>query len=576
MTHPIYAIGYARISDPSQLKGDGLENQIKAIERHIENNHWTLFPDGKVSREIFTGRKVEVAKRPKYNELIDLIKKNPNKIKYFVINRIDRSTRSGSEEYLLIKSQLASLGVELRDSQNIIQPISNTLEHLGISFDWSNKSPSRITEILLAEMGKEDVANILTRTVNTSFSRASLGFKLREANYGYKNVVILANDGKQKTIQLPHEQEAPQIIALFDKTVEGVLTEQEIVDHINSLGYKSRDRKLWNGKKGDKRIIGVKVGNKLTIKQMQKYRKNPIYCGVNIENWGKIQKKKIITKTQYKGLVSIEKFNQANKGKVYVEELPENKIKLFYDLNPEKILKRRQKFRKDYLFKNVVLCDVCKKPFLASPSTSKNKEKYSFYHCSRTHKYYGKPQSEVDKAMMTFLSKIKFSDKYHSILKKVLTHKHKQEQEKSLDTQIVINQRITGIQSELRETLTAIKKSNSELVKDEMERDFERLSMDLRQVQGERKKIELSYEEVTLFLEYSKNLMEHPIDMFLDISSYAEQMAIYKILFLEFPTYKEVLSGTPKISLFFKVSDENRDDKSLDVTPRRIELRFPG
>lgn len=69
-------------------------------------------------------------------------------------------------------------------------------------------------------MGKEDVANILTRTVNTSFSRASLGFKLREANYGYKNVVILANDGKQKTIQLPHEQEAPQIIALFDKTVE--------------------------------------------------------------------------------------------------------------------------------------------------------------------------------------------------------------------------------------------------------------------------------------------------------------------------------------------------------------------
>ena len=572
MSHQIYAIGYARISDPSQLKGDGLDNQALAISKYIEGNGWTVFPNGKVSKEVFTGRKIEVSKRPVYNELIDLIKKNPCTIKYFVINRIDRSTRSGSEEYLLIKNQLASLGVELRDTQNIIQPIVNTLEHLGIGFDWSNRSPSRMTEIIMAESAREDVANILTRTVNTSFSRVKTGFKLRESNYGYENAVIVGDDGKEKTIQIPNKKEAPQIIAIFDKTIEGVMTEQEIVDHVNSLGYKSRTRKMSVGKGSNRVILGVREGKKLDIKQMQKYRKNPIYCGVNIENWGKIEKQKVITKTQYRGLISIEKFNQANAGKIYIEELPKNEIKIFYDLKPEKILKRRQKFRKDYIFKNVVLCDVCRQPLLASPSTSKNKRQYSFYHCSRKHKHYGIPQVDLDKAMMNFLSKISFSDKYCSILERVLIHKFKGEQEKSLDTQIVVNQKIASIQSDLRQTLNAIKSSTSNIVTAELENDYERQSFDLRQAQNDRLKLELSYDELTAFLTYSKNLMEHPIEMFLNIATYSEQMSIYKILFLEFPTYKEVLSGTPKTSLFFKVGSSNTDEESLDVTLQRIEL----
>lgn len=571
MSEPIYAIGYARISDPIQLKGDGLLMQVQAIQRFADNNNLTFFPNNIVEEDIFTGRKIHVSKRPKYIELRNLILANPNKIKYFVIARIDRSVRSGSDDYLFMKNDLASLGVALRDAQNIIQPNINTLAHRDVAYDWSDESPSRLTEIIMAETAKKEVSNILTRTVDTSISRVERGLKLRESNYGYENKKIVDPTGKEVFIQVRNPIEAPHIEAIFDKTIEGVMTEQEIVDYVNSLGYKSRIRKR---RSLDRRVIGTTGGNKLDVKQMQKYRKNPIYCGVNIETWGKTKTKKIITKTDYLGLVSITKFNTANKGKVYIEELPDKNIKIFYDLKPEKILKRRQKFRKDYIFKNVVLCDICGSPLLASPSTSKSKNKYSFYHCSRNHKYYGVPQKDVDKAMMTFLSKISFSEKYHSILEKVLTSKWKEEQEKSLDTQIIVNQRITSIQSELRQTLDAIKNSKSEAVRTELENDYEKLTFDLKDVQVERQKLELSYDEITAFLAYSKTLMEHPTEMFLNVATYAEQMAVYKILFLEFPTYKTVVSGTPKISLFFKVSSENDSDKSLDVTLRRIELRL--
>ncbi len=105
----------------------------------------------------------------------------------------------------------------------------------------------------------------------------------------------------------------------------------------------------------------------------------------------------------------------------------------------------------------------------------------------------------------------------------------------------------------------------------ELEVDFERLGAELKDAQEERKKMELGYDEITSFLDYSKTLMEHPTEMFLNVETYSEQMATYQLLFLEFPTYKEIVSGTPKISLFFKVSSENNSDKSLDVTLRGIE-----
>lgn len=571
MKETINVIGYARISDPSQLKGDGLKNQREAIAGFVERNGWTLFPKNKVYTEVYTGTTQD---RPVYQNLLRMIKENPNKFKYFIIRSIDRGSREGSEVYLKMKAELANLGVDLRDTTGIIQPSVNTLEHRGVGWNWSNFNSSRIAEIVTAEGAKEERSRILTRTMDTSVYRIETGYKLREAQFGYKNERVIGADGKERSIQIRHEIEAKFIEAIFDKTVENILTEQEIVDYVNSLGYKSRDRKQWNGKGEERRIAGKKEGKKLDIKQMQKYRKNPIYCGVNIENWGGTLKRRIVTKTQYQGLISIGKFNLANKGKVYIEELPDNKIKVLHDLKLDKIIKKRQKFRTEYIFKNVVMCNLCREPLLASPSKSKSGKKVSYYHCARNHKYFGIPQKDMDTAMMSLLSNIKLNEKYYNIFEKVLTWKYKQEQEKSLDTQIILNQNISSLQSNLKLTLEAFKSATNLSMKKKYEEEYEKIEEQIILTKIERQKLELDYDDLVAFLKYAKKLMEHPIEMFLNVSTYNEQMAIYKILFTEFPTYEEVLNRTPKISLFFKVGMENISDKSLAVTSRGIEPRF--
>ncbi len=53
-----------------------------------------------------------------------------------------------------------------------------------------------------------------------------------------------------------------------------------------------------------------------------------------------------------------------------------------------------------------------------------------------------------------------------------------------------------------------------------------------------------------------------------------EQASLYSLFFDEFPTYSEILNGTPKLSLLFKLNSELRDEKSQVVTLRGIEPRF--
>lgn len=174
--------------------------------------------------------------------------------------------------------------------------------------------------------------------------------------------------------------------------------------------------------------------------------------------------------------------------------------------------------------------------------------------------------------MMTFLSKIKFSEKYYPIFDKVLTWRYKKEQEKSLGVQTILNQHLASLQQKLLEIMEAHRTVSNQSMKKQYELDYESVEEKITLAKIERQRIELNYDDMVAFLKYARKIMEHPIEMFLNVSTYNEQMAIYKILFKEFPTYKEVVSGTPKISLFFKIISKNKDEKSLNVTLQRIEL----
>lgn len=562
------AIGYIRLSDPKQLQGGGAENQADAIKHYIKAHGMTLYKN-KVFQEVYTGTTND---RPVFNALLEEIKKQKGKIKYFIIKKIDRSSRAGSKEYLEMKLTLASLGVEMRDAEGVIQPPQNRLAHRNVGYDWSTTSSSHMAEIILAEVASEDRKNILTRTVDTSITRVETGYKLREANYGYKNKRILTEDGQYKYIQEPYEPEAIFIRTIFKDSSESLLTDKEIVDKINTLGARTRLRHTYN--KARTKVIGTKEGNKISVKQMQKWRQNPIYCGVINEHWGKLQKRTITSLAQYEGLISIDLFNRANKGKVFIELAPEKRVKILYDLKPEKIIKKRQKFRKDFLFKNVVLCPHCKNPFKASISKSKSKKAVPYYHCERGHKYFGVPKKEFEDNVYDFISRIRFSDLYYTKLKKFLTLEFRNKMNSLNDDHINLDEGLTKLREELKEIYNSIKKSKSPTVLDSLEKEYEEKLAEINTREEERKALRITEEDLTEFLETSKAIVEHPEDILVDVQSFEHQIAVNSLFFEELPTYTEILSGTPKLTLFFKLLSSSNDKEDVLVTLQRVELCF--
>ena len=60
--------------------------------------------------------------------------------------------------------------------------------------------------------------------------------------------------------------------------------------------------------------------------------------------------------------------------------------------------------------------------------------------------------------------------------------------------------------------------------------------------------------------------MEHPKNILEDIRSEQELLHVFSLFFDTFPTYSEIVSGTPKLALVFKLSDDFMKNKSSIVT----------
>jgi len=99
-------------------------------------------------------------------QAIDYCKDASNGVNLFIIKSIDRFTRGGSDVYNPLKQQLDTAGVSLVDIYGVISSQKvNTLDHLGFEYRWSSYSPSKKSEILEAERGKDELRDILSRVI---------------------------------------------------------------------------------------------------------------------------------------------------------------------------------------------------------------------------------------------------------------------------------------------------------------------------------------------------------------------------------------------------------------------------
>ena len=179
-------------------------------------------------------------------------------------------------------------------------------------------APSRKTELLEAERAKDEVRDILTRMIGSEIRYTQIGYWSRAALYGYETSKLETVNGK-RAILVPQTDQAPIIRKMYDMRASGVYSDDQIADEMNRLGFQT-PIKVIRDKLDRTKIVRRSGGKKMTGKLLRVYVAKTIYAGVNTEKW--TGDKPVLCK--FDGLVSIELWNKANRGKISIALNPDD------------------------------------------------------------------------------------------------------------------------------------------------------------------------------------------------------------------------------------------------------------
>lgn len=535
------AITHSRVSSSKQSQeGDSLDMQVKSFHVLAEARGWNIL---KEFRESYSGRKNV---RPVWDEIIAYIKNNPGKIKYYLTKGIDRFTRGGALPYETMKGELAKYGVEMVDVAGLIQAKQNTLEGTGFEYAWSRRSNSEITELVLATTAKEEVTNILTRTIGQQINLTQQGYKVRSPQDGYLNKQVFI-DGKRRVIQIPDPERAKYMVELFNLRAAGTHSDPEIVSKINAMGYRSRVQNRWDT--SHERVIGSRGNTKLSVKKLQEIIKRPIYCGIVLEKWTRYQP----VRAPYDGLVSIDTFNKANRGKVFIEETG-GVLRILFNHHPENFIARKMKNNPLFPYKSVVVCPLCKSPFVGSSPRGKSGKKFPTYHCSRNHKYLGIPKKDFEGAIEMLIKNLHFRPEYLDSLELTLLNKYREREKEILQDSVNMHKSIADLKTEQKAKLDALVATTSTLVKQKLESEIEALEDQIMSANGQSAKIDVTEADIKLFIKRAKYMMEHLDELLLNPENPMAQRSLFGLVFKSIPTYAEIVNGTPSLDWMFNIS----------------------
>lgn len=566
----IQAAASLRISaQKTGLQGDSHEQQKEQILRRAED----------VSNLL--GRRIVIKKWFKFTEsaggkydsqpILEALDycKDP-KIEYFFIRSIDRGTRGGGGIYDQLKAAFARYGTQLLDSYGIIGTSRiNTLDYYGVKYEWSEFSPTQTNELIVAEGAKEERRNILTRLIGSEIRYTRLGYPMNSAPIGFMNVKVDTPHGERK-IRKADPIESQWILRGYELRIQGNISDDEIVKELNAMGYKSRRTKKYDPL--DKtRVIGYGGEKKLTVKHFQVLIQNPEYAGIYVHAW--TNNKPI--KGQIEALITIDMFNKANRGKVAIIE-QNGEIMIVKGNKPEwQILKKKD--NPMFAYKREVLCPQCKNPLLGSASTGKNRVSHPAYHCGRLINgkrcTYRIKLKEFNETIENFVKDVQFSDEFRERFKEIaLEELVKRESQLSSDT-ISYSRQIEAKEIEIQNLKEKIKLLTSLETIKMFEDDIEKLRIEKALLTNQRDNKEGQQIDSQVAINYTNYFIEHLEDLLLGGSNPIKNASLFGLLFDEKPTYEELINRTPKLACLFKLNDDYKKTKSLDVSRLGLEPR---
>lgn len=562
------AVGAIRVSSLKQgMDGDSPEAQREQMERFAESRGITI-------KKFFVFLESASKEQQPMQEAINYCKDSKNGVQLCIIKSIDRFTRGGAHSYDDLKIQLDKAGVALVDIYGVISGQEvNTLEHVGFEYDWSKYSPSKKIEMLEAERAKDELRDIMSRMIGAEIRYAQLGYWMRRAPYGFVSEKIETKHGK-RCILKPHPSESKYVRMMLELRAKGLMHDIEIVEKVNELGFRTRVQ--YKRDKDDRtKVISKSGGKPLTVKAMQKLLASPIYAGVNAEKWTGDKP----VRCAFQGLVPIELWNRAMRGKKFIIENDDGDIQILTKRPPEHLVNKGMR-NIDFPYRKFVLCSKCSRPLLGSASRGKSGKHYPAYHCSNHGHYYRIPKDQLENTVKAFISNLTVSHERIDAVMDAIAAEWNMRNQSFLQELEGINERIKELEKDVQANIAKLRVVESVTVVKFIEEDIMRLEQQMKELGSLKASKEAEKPtDIQVILGRVRYFLEHLDELLIKQIDPVKKAQLFGIIFDRLPTYDEINPGTPKTPLFTGVNPVFqllKAENSSMVTPRRIELRLSG
>lgn len=546
---------HCRVSTSKQAyEGESLDLQCDICRRIAVTRGWTLLREP--WKENYSGRKDA---RPVFDEILAFIDAHPGQVRYYIFRSIDRFTRSGAIEYERMRRAIERRGVELVDSLGLIQPSINTLEHLDIEYPWSRVRPSKTAEIIEAEKAAQEVSTILTRLIGQEISLRRRGYKIRQAVDGFVNVKIVV-DGRKRVVEAPDPERAKYYVAMFELRAAGQLSDEQICERVNAMGFRSRVRSVWNG--DHSQIVGRKGGTPLTPRRLLEAIRRPIYAGIICEKWTAGQP----VKAAYNGLVPIATFNAANRGKIAIVQHAATQFELRRGL-PQASVARRSKENPLFPLRLAIRCPLCRMPFLGSSPRGRSGQRFPTYHCGRRHRYFGVPKHELESAVARYVGRLRFRVDAHAALRMVIGKEWDEQEAKVRQVADDARRHAETLAARKNEAIRAFQFATGDAMRRGLEAEVEDIERQQRASRSTGLMLDISMDDVDEYLADVRHIVEHPSILLASQANPSQFEVAYRMTFEVLPTYDEIVSRTAKLAWVFSFLADFEPSKTALVRP---------
>ena len=269
----------------------------------------------------------------------------------------------------------------------------------------------------------------------------------------------------------------------------------------------------------------------MNIRHLWRTARQTIYAGINAEKWTNGQP----VKCAFKGLVSVDLFNKANKGRRRIQ-IKRDKIQII-DIAEERYSTKHGSRSADFPYRRYVLCSICKRPLIGSASTGKSGKKYPAYHCTKNGHNFRISKQELETAVHDYVKNLrvppnlmaKLLDKAEASLNDRLTSQAARSE--------AISRQIKGLEKEIEQIIAKIKVLNNPVVLRRMEKELANIQDSINALKA--RQTDLGKEKTIDFgriRQKLKFMAEHFDELLLHQGNPIEKARLFGLLFHKLPT----------------------------------------